>query len=279
VIVYLATYPRSGNSWVQNLLLENFGRETTDIHARVRRDGRYDSGPRASTRRGGERTRATDPRPEELDDWFVPYVNPLRDGWTHRRLLRGCQDVLTRRHRKELAKSDEVYFLKTHHAPFERYFRGERVVQVVRNPGAALWSYAQFRLSMRGVQPPMTEFIRGSIGYGSWATYHEAWAEAAGRLRRRYVCWTYEEMFDNEPAICERLASFTGAPVLSWSRRSFDDYHAASPIQIRAGEATGWERHYSSGELHELWSRHRRMMEHFGYREPDYALALDASTD
>ena len=61
-----------------------------------------------------------------------------------RMLINGCDVALTESNRQQWAQEETVFFVKTHELPFERYFEGEAVIHIVRNPVAVFRSYYFF---------------------------------------------------------------------------------------------------------------------------------------
>jgi hypothetical protein len=144
VIIYLATYPRSGNSLLQAILRKSYGVPRSD-----RKVGGF-QGLGAAT---------SDPPSIEL--------------------------------RRHLAGDPEQAYLKIHGRPFAPFIDGEQIVQFVRNPGAALWSY--FRLvadqhpqadihAFRGRPPTLDAVISGEIGAGTGRSIM-----TRGRLPERHL--------------------------------------------------------------------------------------------
>ena len=184
MIVYLATYPRSGNSLLQRMIRRNFRHLTSRI-----------SGikpPEAGRRLMGPQDMEIElvPAAELVADWpeavlwhenLAAYRFP-GEPW-RRMLLPGPSELLTEELREALAGEKNVFFLKTHNLPFDRYFEGEFVVQLVRHPGAALWSYFRHqhdsavpkRKGRLFASPPPTleNLIEGKVRFGSWSKYQD----------------------------------------------------------------------------------------------------------
>ena len=280
MIIYVASYPRSGNFWLQNLLGNQFKRVTTDVHHgindpnilehRTKINKSYyniDIHPLA----GNERARYG-----KLSNWMIGYKSAGEEKF-RKGILPGCLELLNSMEiRKMLSKDSEYFFLKTHFYPHSDYLQGEYTIQIVRNPGASLWSYYNFKRDiMKKYDEDLSSLINRDYDYGSWSQYYIDWGVAARKLGSRYLLARYEDLFGKELEYCEKLQSFLNLHVASTELRSFDFYHELRPVLTREGKAEGWEKNYSRDQLKLLWDTHHEMMIHFGYGEPNYDLGLD----
>lgn len=271
MIFYIASYPRSGNSWVDRLVANQFKRLTSSAHGPPRRPAKMDEW--INDMEDLYQIRIRLPSKTSETEWFLLYE--CEDGSFHRRMVNGCQYILSEAEsRRQLALEDEQYFVKTHFRPYEVYSAGENVIQIVRNPGAAVWSYYNFFHDIRGLNVSLSDIILGKAGFGSWSEYHREWLAAADRLGSSYLRVRYEDLFDKELAFCDRLEAFTSLPIKSRELKPFEYYHARRPLHTRKGMPSGWERHYSVAQLELLWQEHGEIMVVFGYPEPDYSKGL-----
>jgi hypothetical protein len=281
-LIYLATYPRSGNSMLQRILGANFWRLSAQVKI-VPRSADAQAAPK-----GWEQTIA----PSAPAGWPDPVVWNARtaiyrrakegEPW-RRRLLDISSDELTEDFRRSLACEGEALFLKTHHLPFDSYFPGEAVIQVVRHPGPALWSY--FRLlaqqalerdaKARFDLPPPTldRVISGEVQFGGWSAYHERWAAAAESLGRRYLRLDFGALVDDQAQARRALSDFLDLPVSSQADVSFEAYQAKHQAHGVRGRDVGYERFYVRGQLERLWQAHGATAERMGFAAPDLGLA------
>lgn len=282
MIVYIASYPRSGNFWLQNLLANQFKRLTTNLH-----EGANNPNMLAQWTKFNKDYYDIDVYPLEDNDrkkygelfsWMVSYKSPVEEQ-LHKGILPGFLGLLKKTElRNILSKDQESYFLKTHFYPNSEYLKREYVIQIIRNPGACLWSYYNFKRDLLKKQDvDLTSLIQRDSDYGSWSQYHLDWAEAARKLGSRYLSMRYEDLFGKEIEFCEKLQSFLDLNVASAEMRSFGFYHQLRPMLTREGKAGGWEKNYSKDQLKLLWDTHRAMMTRFGYSEPNYDLGTDVA--
>ncbi len=277
MIIYLASYPRSGNFWLQSIAANYFGFLTCNIHPTAPID-MDELRERAQQYYGIEVPSTVEPSFLSGTDISAGCFFDYRAGVkVHSGLRTGCGRILQEVEvRKQLAAMDEYYFVKTHLPPYPEYFHGELVLQIVRNPGAVLWSYFNFIQDLENeYDHSLTDFIKGDIGYGSWTEYHQVWQKTSKQMGDRFLLASYEGIHADERGFLTQLAQFSGLPVLPGEAKSFEYYHGLRPNLARAGCASGWESHYTVDELVELWDEHGGLMRVFGYGEPSY---MDAKT-
>ena len=123
MLIYLSSYPRSGNTWVRNLLRHYFGYRSASVYPEPQ------GAPNLEV------------RPDGSCEVFSFYELTAIPGSRLPMLVNNCGQILSEDLRRQLGASDERFFLKTHELPFGSYVPGEYVVHLVREPGAVCWSY------------------------------------------------------------------------------------------------------------------------------------------
>ncbi len=283
MLVYLATYPRSGNSLLQRILVHNFWRLPSQMKASARHV------PRIGKIAGWERRLA----PAAIADWpeaavWTPYTALYRrkaadEPW-RRQLLDIPAEHLTLELRQALAGESTPFFLKTHNLPFAAFLDGEAVIQVVRSPGPALWSY--FRLLVRQAiergapawqapPPTLDRIIAGDVQFGGWSDYHAAWAKAGAALGERLLTLRFEGMSEDQSSVRTALHRFLRLPVMAEAPVDFEAYRSRHPDHGLRGTDEGYERCFSTDQLERLWALHGARAEALGYGPPGMANAGD----
>lgn len=280
MIYYLASYPRSGNSWLLQLVLYQFGLIPTQLYP--------NDGTKVNNRKWCTHLARVYPgcievprvnplarllRPDPLAGKWMVYESSLQPGVRRKTLLPGQEKLLGQPAvRRRLGAGPDPLVIKTHALPEPEYCPGEHVIQVVRNPGASLWSYYNFARSFENRNPALSTLIDGGYGTGDWSGYHRAWARGVEDLPGRYLSVRYEDLFGRELEFCRQLEAFWGFPVVSTEIRTFETCQHLFRGLLCSGKAGGWEVNYSREQLRRLWERHGEMMTHYGYPEPDYNL-------
>jgi hypothetical protein len=282
MIVYIATYPRSGNSLVQQIIRAKFRYLTTQIKAGIKSP----AAAFAMMQKNSQVELVHAPK----GDWAEPitwneYLTAYRlpgDPW-RRAILPGPIEHFTEEFREPLARESNIFFVKTHDLPFDRFFDGEYVIQSVRHVGAVVWSFFRMqndismsrRIGHLFDTPPSTleNVILGRVNFGSWSEYQGAWRLAAERLGSRYLCFRYEELVADQSAVMERIAAFLGIPIHSRKPVNFEAFRARFPGNDLRGASEGYERFYSRRQLELLWEKHGAEAEKYGLAPPDLTLA------
>lgn len=148
MIVWLASYPRSGNTALRMLLNKVFGLETFSLY-----DDRTDIGE------SEERARLVGHRSHGVTaEEFVA----------------------------QAAASDQTHYVKTHDLPPAG--QDWPAIVVVRDGRSSTVSYWHYRQRFGGTAPSLEEVVAGDVMFGSWSAHVAAWLDAplSRRLVLRY---------------------------------------------------------------------------------------------
>ena len=270
-IVWIASYPKSGNTWVRAFL-----------HEILRQDGgAFDLGRMAQTA-GNEASidnyRAIDPRP--WSRWTPGEVSRARPA---------AQAAFARRH-------GHVVFCKTHLAVLRS--RGQSTINmdvtagaiyIVRNPLDIAPSYADHQgvpldiaidlMNLENHETPSTSSHVSEL-LGSWSQNVETWTRRS--LPGLHVM-RYEDMLASPVATFSDLAAFLKLKVLrrrikeavrttsfgnlrrQEDEKGFGERSAPQKRFFRQGRAGTWRTELSAGQVREIASRNEAMMRKFDY--------------
>jgi hypothetical protein len=262
VLIYLSSYPRSGNTWVRQLVRHYFGYQAASIYPELQ------GAPNLEVRADG------------TYDLFSEYDVPYPPGTIRRMLMNACGPVLSEQLRQELGQSQEVFFLKTHELPFKRYFEGEYVLHIMREPGAVFWSYYNF---LRNNEPSfyanlsLNKVIKGRVPFGSWSEHAREWLAAGEQLGARFSLYTYEDLSEKpEPTFCDHVTAFTGVPYRMTKRPlpKLEHWHEQAPTLYRKEKSAEWKSHFTAAQLHRILKYHGPMIRYFNYDIAQYQTTL-----
>jgi hypothetical protein len=277
MIVYIASYPRSGNSLTQNTLEAFFERPLTVVYGGSHKADHYAAGGAKFVKNW--RAPSARPRLQRLVDllrhrvtgdplarWSVRYdlaVPPYTRNCRY--LLPGCLDILTPTVRRRLANEESVHFIKTHEPPYEDYYAGEHVVLAVRHPALVFLSYREFVRSFHKLECTLDQVIEGDVPFGSWAAWHAPWSHASLDFSRQFLISRFEDVLRSPLDFCSRVASLTGLEFNpNRSRASFEELHARAPDHIRSGKVDGWHAEYTRAQLARIAELHGGVISRFG---------------
>ncbi len=300
MIIYIASYPRSGNSWIQTLLFEKFRIVSSSLYKRSEEQKLFkaiDPGYHFPSITEELYTSAYSKLDEFIDvhqerlssthfteeDRFFLQESPIRElfipyGNDRRLLLSGSKPLLEFPIvRQYLASNENLFFIKTHEWPYDTYYPGEKVLHIVRNPGAVAWSYLHFLRDFDGFVASLEEIILGHVGFGDWSQYHQLWMLEQQKRQENFCLIFYEDLAKDYLAQVKKISDFIQIPIIGSEDISFEELHRIKPKLIREGKATNWEKNFTNYQLKLLWNKHKDMMSLLGYSEPDYSLVLDSS--
>ena len=270
MIVYLSSYPRSGNFWLITIVANILGVLPVDIHLYYDKPVEMEEYSSSTYKSYGiqvELFPALRPlRVDELRSLLVLYRHELSSHF-HVGLKQGGLESIVQRKaiREALAADEEVYFLKTHLLPYEKYFPGEKVVQIVRHPGASIWSYYLFL--NRNFQPrySLEDVLTGRVPFGAWSDYHQKWLNAVSSLGNQYFRLSYEGLFEHEEDYGRKIGEWLGLPVLGKSVPAFSYFQSLSSHLVRKGDPDDWKLHFSEEQMTMLFETHGNTMKLLGY--------------
>lgn len=262
-LVYLATYPRCGNSFLRGIISANWPYHATDIH-----DGDWGATCAYLTSIGYDVDTSEGPRPgfpPDLiwDDWIRAYT---AGGKRYRIVKPGSKDWLSSEVRRRLAAEENVFFIKTHFLPYENWFPGEKVIQMVRDPISSIWSYKNLLDTLqRNKSPDILAISKGDVQFGSWSDYHRAWEQ---NHPPDFLRVSFEKTHADQAPTVAAIARFLRFPEGAVQTMSFAASQQRNPIRFRAGRTNDWERHLSRAIVQQIFSDHRQKAQELGYKDP-----------
>ncbi len=257
MLIYISSYPRSGNSLMQNLIGNFFARPITGIGASSKliknkntKNWRYNN--RALPDSHEEIQLLTSKlnkqiysiwnrfifRRYDISEWLVLYdldVPPYTKNC--RSLLPGCKNILTPKNRQKLAADPNYFFIKTHSLPYSKYFDNEYVIQIVRHPSLVFESYFHFVNRNSNKDTTLNEVIMGKVPYGSWSEWHQQWEQIIPALQNQFLRLRFEDILANPTQACEQIKELIGLNYNSEQKlTSFEELHQRNPNYYRSGK-------------------------------------------
>jgi hypothetical protein len=250
VLVHLASYPRSGNTWLRNLIEFYFDRRVSSLYAE------------------GQDNFAVEGNGK--NDLFVAYRNLFAPIKTRKKLMNDIGEIFSSDLRGLLINLDDHFFVKTHELPYERFIPGEAVVYIVRHPAATIWSYYNYLLDQKtegSDSLTLDDVIWGRVPFGSWSAHVEAWLKAGATLGSRFLLISYETLGTDENKMCQQLSQLTGLPRQGFigTFPSFEHWHQQSPKFYREGETKEWRRGLSAEQMDLISQLHGETARKLGY--------------
>jgi hypothetical protein len=267
-LVWLASYPKSGNTWLR-VFLHNYIKQ---------QEAPYSI------------NRLTDLSASECNAaFFTKYLDPSTA------TTRNVQSVRALVHRDLTKLHNDLVFVKTHNAnlalhgiPLCTPAVSAGAIYILRDPRDVAISYAAYTgLSLDETITFMAQAGAANRGtpqqvfelLGSWSAHVDSWAGV-----RKILVLRYEDMLDQparefgkairflgddpEPARLERAAAFSRFETLS-KQESTEGYHAGGPNPgsafFRNGRAGQWREVLTEAQRQQIETDHAAMMKRFGY--------------
>ncbi|MGE5340707.1 MAG: sulfotransferase domain-containing protein [Candidatus Omnitrophota bacterium] len=273
MIVYISSYPRSGNSWIQQLFLINFKLLPSSVH-----DNKGFPQPNMShldLRQEPEENRWYGLPPETV--FMASYIDQRQpkeqkdSGKCQRRalIMPGCKKLLNEERRKIIAAKKDIFILKTHEMPFSHFYEGEKVLHIVRHPGAAFHSYHQLLTKQNPKRTHLIEdVIYGNVKFGSWAEYESRWIRTANELTDSFLLIRYESLAQDPYRVCQSIAEFINMDVIEPRIKTFDQIKKPGSISKNFGTENPWQTILNQKQIRLIHRKHVHIMTHYGYELP-----------
>ena len=208
--LWLASYPRSGNTFLRSVLNQSFDIKSTSVY------------PAENANIEGS-------------DWFadcVGYAGSL-DNVAELNLKEKWVGVKTH----DLPPDDgpAIYVVRDGRAAVVSYLHYlnafERPPPPATHGGGQLMSRLRDLQRTYGSRRLMSSIIRGSQWPGSWSAHFEAWSP---QTRPNTLLLRYEEMLSDPDSVCGKISVFLGVPQLATFKQNFSQLHSRDPNFFRA---------------------------------------------
>jgi hypothetical protein len=232
MIVYVATYPRSGSGLLRQVIGWCFDQRCSGSHT------------------GGYK------KALPTDDPDVVIAKERQPGMPPQFMIRPeAAENPAPELRQRLAARRELFFVKTHFPPPDEHFEGERAIQMIRHPAAAMHSYGVvFKHAVAaGADPPSQA--------GDWSAYHSAWRETSMPIERVRYEDNFPEPWDAISAI-ERLI---GRPPVWTTFETPDQARERNPERNPIFGPDHWRTALPVEVADDIWSRHKAEASRYGY--------------
>lgn len=263
MIIYLASYPRSGNTLARNLITHYFGILTSSVYDDQIEYAGLDTYPL---------------QPDE-DDRFL--IVSRSDAKPYKILKNGLRDYLTDDFRQRLAGADDIYFLKTHELPFDSFYDGEYVITITRHPCAVLYSYYRYLIDIAERAVTQEDVILGRVQFGSWAYFVRRWRQAASSNSTNIFHIKYEDLVDNHTTLIDIIKRITNLKPIAQNQPfpEFESWHELRPDFYRKGDNNQWKNKFTDSLNRLVLRYHGIVMREFKYSiydaQRDYEISLE----
>lgn len=225
MIVWLASYPRSGNTFFRIILHHAFGLHTYSIH--------YD------------------------DKYSVGADSKFSDAVGHRPLPSGAT-------LDQLRADEKLWPIKTHH-PYPtcaKYIRSiDKIIYIVRDGRESTLSYCHYLNQFTGAQCELQDVILGHEMYGSWANHVQSWLDSnTPRLMIKY-----EALVQDTDNSIQAIKSHFAVDEKEHAIPTFQELRTINPHFFRSGQSDSWKTIFTKQETELFWLHNGKTMIECGY--------------
>ena len=220
MIVWLASFPRSGSTLSRALLRKSFGVTTYSVYG------------------------------DKADIAKLPTISEIV----------GHVDVqLEASDLEEMRDADNVFFVKTHELPNEsavsRVDSSDFIIHLVRNPLDVYFSFSKYLSDFSNAKPISPLMLSKQPGKRDWSLHTALWAEFSGS--DRYVRYQFETLRDYPELFNERISRLTNSePSLGKSDISASELQQTSKGFVNDGTSGKGESNFDAFTVLSIQSRH-----------------------
>lgn len=236
MIIWLASYPRSGNTFFRILLKELYGLKTCSVH--------------------------DDPLLDELSIADVVGHEKLPDEWES--FADSPEPNFVKTHRLPEDDRPAIYLIRDGRdvlVSFAKYIQAFKKKKNLLKSAAKLFGYSQF-------DKILVELIESDDRYGGWSGHASRWIE--GRPEATTIVVKYEDLVSNPREQVESSLAKAGlnlSEIAGSKVPDFDELRRQSPDFFRKGKSGAWREDMPAHALELFLARHGETLKRFGYSE------------
>lgn len=243
MIVWLASYPRSGNTFTRVILNNIFNVKTHTVMG------------------------------SSWDEEFVDKSDILE-------IIGGVDDpIMGEELINKARESNELYVLKTHFLPIA----DDPAVYIVRDGRASTVSYFHYINEIIKTEKTLEQVIKGDVIFGDWSSHIDSWSPdtRSNTLLIKFENLTANPQLEIDRignflnikplrsysiSTLRKIGQFLGLYSVEPDPFSFSNLQSKYPAFFRTGENTkNLDDLQASGLMNLFWEKHRTMMARYGY--------------
>lgn len=227
MIVWLASYPRSGNTFLRIIFAHLLGLDTYSLY-----DDPFDIANNANTSR------------------IVGHRNfPL------------LQSI------PRVRRDSRIWPIKTHELPAKHPNKEDKLIYILRDGRDATASYYHYLRKYQPEYPlpeGAREVIRGHVPFGNWADHVTAWQAS---LSRHGLVLKFDEVVTDPAAAAELIGEYVGIQTSGSEAPRFADLNRLNPSFFRGGKSNSWKTTLTEADHTIFWMLSADQMLKHGYTD------------
>jgi hypothetical protein len=247
-LVWLASFPRSGNTFLRILLKNNFGLSSFSIYNDPSDIGKF-------------------PEVSEIVGHKNININLLEVRNNHWPKHEASFDFLR--------YGSEINLVKTH-APYHADFLKDRVIYIYRDGRAALRSLVAYMQEFSKSSPYSQDFLKqlilkGSPLAGYWGSHLQSWKKYPSE---KSLFLKFEDVITSPTKTINEISDFLNVQIESERVVTFDKLHSICPNFFRKGKKNSWEEVFDQNTLMLFWILNYQSMKEFGYQHSHFQMQI-----
>ncbi len=239
MIVWLASYPRSGNTFFRVILNSVFELKTYSVY-----DDRYDIGADEATSDVVGHVFLPD------DSTSMQEHDDAQPGWS-----------MPTATIEKMRKDKELYIVKTHELQDEFIHPEDKVIYLLRDGRESTLSFWKYSVDFIASKKSLNEFIAS----GAWGAHVRSWNPAS---RDNTLLVKFEELIDDPEKMISKISDFIEAKPKGGEIPTFEELKKINPKFFRSGKKSSWQDIYSTKDHELFWEKNSEEMIKYGYTEP-----------
>lgn len=214
-VIWLASYPRSGNTLTRSIFKHNFGIHTYSLYNDKSDIGKY------------EEIRA-----------FVGH----KDGkWGFTIGSTQAQQIPAYPEKIFAVKDVGPIIIKTH-SQYHEYYRDFKVIYVIREPRSVLTSYVSYKKNFTANPADGDQLLNelifdGDPMSGFWSEHIEGWLS---NKRENILILKYEDIIGNFSVVLDQISDFIDKKPINRELADFSEFQKANSLFFRKGKKDSW---------------------------------------
>ncbi len=238
-VIWLASYPRTGNTLLRTIFKHNFGIPTYSLYNDKADIGKYEG---------------------------------IREFVGHKDGQWGCiTKGVYHFPNDEMAINDtsrnELTIIKTH-SQYCEYYKNKKIIYIVRDPRAVLTSYVSYKKNFTKTEKRDINILEelifsGDRMSGYWVDHIESWFN---QRSKNMLIIRYEDILEKFEEVLKEIANFLDLEPISKKWLDFSHYKKADPRFFRKGKKTSWQTTLCEFHRNKIGMSTSKFMQIFNYQ-------------
>ncbi len=238
MIVWLASYPRSGNTFFRVILNSIFDLKTYSVY-----DDRYDIGADKETS-------------DIVGHVFLPDDSSIEEGQENAKAGWSMPAATIEKMRDD----DELYIVKTHELLDEYIQPEDKVIYLLRDGRESTLSFWKYRTDFTASKRTLNDFIQT----GDWAIHVASWNPLS---RDNTLLIKFEELIDKPEKMIGEISNFLNVKPVGGEIPTFEQLKKVNPKFFRSGKINSWKNIFSEDDHKQFWQKNAQEMIKYGYTD------------